>query len=69
MKMYKAEINMQVVTSGSIDATIYRIVAKDAENPSMVRIVEEGTNNSPRWIDVSVLEQATIAQLLNAGVE
>ena len=66
MKLSKIEIGMQVVVSNSPHASIYRVVSR-VDDSHRVEIVEEGTNNNSRWIDVSILEKASKEQLINAG--
>lgn len=58
-----------VCMNGEPDATVYRVMDLDGFNVGMVEAaIDPHKETTMRWVDRSLVERATRAQLQNAGL-
>ena len=57
-----------VCMNGNSDAAVFRVVEVEGRNIGLIDATSQQEKQRGQWIDVSLMEPATVGQLKNAGL-
>jgi len=57
-----------VCMNGNSDATVFRVVEVEGRNIGLIDATSQQENQRVQWMDVSLMEPATVGQMKNAGL-